>query len=119
MPEFRFQDMLPLGEDETPYHLVTKDYVSTFSAAGQSFLRVDREALRLLTRQAMRDIAHLLRPGHLAQLAAILKDPDVQARFKQLSTDPVGNTPEEFAAFQKAEIAKWAKVVKDGNIKAD
>jgi tripartite-type tricarboxylate transporter receptor subunit TctC len=36
-----------------------------------------------------------------------------------LGVEPVANTPEEFAAFQKAEIAKWAKVVKDAGIKAD
>jgi tripartite-type tricarboxylate transporter receptor subunit TctC len=45
--------------------------------------------------------------------------PDVRERLESLGLDPVGNTPDEFAAFQKAEIAKWAKVVKDGNIKAD
>jgi fumarate hydratase, class I len=91
MPEFRFQDMLPLGEDETPYHLVTPDYVSTFSAGGQAFLRVDREALRLLTRQAMRDIAHLLRPGHLAQLAAILKDPEASPNDRFVALDLLKN----------------------------
>jgi fumarate hydratase class I len=76
MAEFQFQDLLPVGHDETPYRLVTKDFVSTFPAAGQTFLRVEREALTTLTREAMRDIAHLLRPGHLGQLAAILGDPE-------------------------------------------
>ena len=37
-------------------------------------------------------------------------------RLEGLGLDPAGNTPDEFAAFQKAEIAKWAKVVKDANI---
>ena len=91
MPEFRFQDILPLGEDDTPYHLLTTDYVSTFSAAGQSFLRVDREALRLLTRKAMRDIAHLLRPGHLAQLASILKDPEASPNDRFVALDLLKN----------------------------
>ncbi|HVU50268.1 MAG TPA: fumarate hydratase [Polyangia bacterium] len=74
MSDFQFQDMLPLGPDETPYRKLTSDHVSTFEAAGQTFLRVEPEALTLLTRQAMRDISHLLRPGHLAQLRAILDD---------------------------------------------
>jgi fumarate hydratase class I len=91
MPEFRFQDMLPLGEDDTPYHLVTKDFVSTFSASGHSFLRVDREALRVLTRQAMHDIAHLLRPGHLAQLAAILEDPEASPNDRFVALDLLKN----------------------------
>jgi fumarate hydratase class I len=76
MTDFAFQDMLPLGKDETPYRLVTRDHVSTFQAGGRTFLEVAPEALTLLTREAMRDIAHLLRPGHLAQLRAILDDPE-------------------------------------------
>ena len=36
MPEFQFQEMLPLGKDETPYRLLTKDHVSTFEAGGQA-----------------------------------------------------------------------------------
>jgi tripartite-type tricarboxylate transporter receptor subunit TctC len=43
----------------------------------------------------------------------------VRERFESLGLEPVGNTPEEFAAFQKAEVAKWAKVVKDAKITAD
>jgi tripartite-type tricarboxylate transporter receptor subunit TctC len=54
-----------------------------------------------------------------AELVKILKQPDVRERFESLGLEPVGNTPEEFAAFQKAEVAKWAKVVKDAKITAD
>ena len=53
------------------------------------------------------------------ELVKILNMPDVRERFEGLGLDTVGNTPEEFAAFQKAEIAKWAKVVRSANIKAD
>ena len=53
------------------------------------------------------------------ELVAILKDADVQARFKQLSTDPVGNSPEEFGAFVKAELDKYARVIKAAGIKLD
>ncbi len=76
MAEFQFQDMLPLGKDETPYRLLTKDHVSSFEGGGKTFLQVEPEALTLLTREAMRDIAHLLRPGHLAQLRKIFDDPE-------------------------------------------
>src|SRR5512144_1411262 len=68
MPDFTHQELLPLGADDTPYRLLTTDGVSTFEAAGETFLRVDPEVLTLLTRSAMHDIAHLLRPGHLQQL---------------------------------------------------
>src|SRR6516164_8296737 len=76
MSDFQFQDMLPLGPDETPYRKLTSDHVSTFEAAGKTFLRVEPQALTLLTRQAMRDVSHLFRPGHLAQLRKILDDPE-------------------------------------------
>jgi tripartite-type tricarboxylate transporter receptor subunit TctC len=54
-----------------------------------------------------------------AELVAILRDPDIVARFKQLSTEPVGNSPQEFAAFVKAELDKYARVIKAAGIKLD
>ena len=53
------------------------------------------------------------------ELVAILKDPDILARFKQLSTEPVGNSPEEFGAFVKAELEKYARVIKAAGIRLD
>ncbi len=91
MPDFQFQEMLPLGKDETPYRLLTKDHVSTFTADGKLFVKVESEALRLLTREAMRDIAHLLRPGHLAQLANILKDPEASPNDRFVAEDLLKN----------------------------
>jgi fumarate hydratase class I len=91
MPDFQFQDMLPLGHDETPYRQLTADHVSTFQAGGQTFLRVEPEALTLLTRQAMRDIAHLLRPGHLAQLRAIVDDQEASSNDKFVALELLRN----------------------------
>ncbi|HXU82211.1 MAG TPA: fumarate hydratase [Polyangia bacterium] len=91
MTDFAFQDLLPLGKDETPYRLLTTDHLSTFEAAGKTFLRVEPEALTLLTREAMRDIAHLLRPGHLAQLAAILDDKEASANDKFVALELLKN----------------------------
>jgi tripartite-type tricarboxylate transporter receptor subunit TctC len=54
-----------------------------------------------------------------AELVAILKDPDILARFKQLSTEPVGNSPEEFAAFVRTELEKYARIIKAANIRLD
>jgi fumarate hydratase class I len=76
MVDFEYQELLPLGADETPYRLLTTEGISTFEAAGHTFLQVDPLVLTLLTTQAMTDIAHLLRPGHLASLRAILDDPE-------------------------------------------
>ncbi len=88
---FQYQEMLPTGADDTPYRLLTKDFVSTFEAGGQRFLRVEAEALTLLTREAMRDIAHLLRPGHLQQLARILEDPEASANDRFVALDLLKN----------------------------
>jgi tripartite-type tricarboxylate transporter receptor subunit TctC len=54
-----------------------------------------------------------------AELVASVRDADVLARFKQLSTEPVGNSPEEFAAFVRAELEKYARVIKAAGIKLD
>jgi fumarate hydratase class I len=88
---FTYQDMLPLGEDTTPYRLLTKDHVSTFEAGGKTFLKVEPEALTLLTREAMRDIAHLLRPGHLRQLSHILKDPEATSNDRFVALELLKN----------------------------
>ena len=72
MTSFAYQELLPLGADETPYRLLTGDFVSTFEAGGRRFVQVDPKALTLLTKTAMFEISHLLRSGHLAQLRAIL-----------------------------------------------
>jgi len=91
MTDFAYQELLPLGHDETPWRLLTKDYVSTFEAAGRTFLKVEPEALTLLAREAMRDIAHLLRPGHLAQLRAIWDDPEASDNDRFVALDLLKN----------------------------
>ena len=91
MSTFAYQDLLPLGHDDTPYRLLSRDHVDTFEAAGTTFLRVAPEALTLLTREAMRDIAHYLRPGHLAQLARILDDPEASPNDRFVALDLLKN----------------------------
>ena len=48
-----------------------------------------------------------------------LKDPAVAALADKLGVTLVGGTPQQLGDLQKADSAKWAKVIKDGNIKAD
>ncbi|HTK16585.1 MAG TPA: fumarate hydratase, partial [Acidimicrobiia bacterium] len=91
MVEFAYQEMLPVGTDDTPYRLLSADYVSTFEAGGRRFLQVDPEALTLLTKTAMFEIAHLLRPGHLAQLRAILDDPEASPNDVFVATELLKN----------------------------
>ncbi|GAA1585408.1 fumarate hydratase [Actinomadura kijaniata] len=91
MPEFSYTDLLPLGADDTEYRLLTTEGVSTIEAGGRTFLQVEPEALRLLTETAMRDIAHLLRPAHLAQLRRILDDPEASPNDRFVALDLLKN----------------------------
>ena len=54
-----------------------------------------------------------------SEVVKILRSPDIKERLLSMGAEPVGNTQEQFGAFIKAETAKWAKVIRDGNIKAD
>jgi fumarate hydratase, class I len=91
MVAFEFQDMLPVGKIDTPFCKLTSDFVQTFDAAGHRFLKVEPAALTLLTSAAMRDIAHLLRPGHLAQLRAILDDNDASPNDRFVALELLKN----------------------------
>ena len=91
MPEFAYADPLPLGPDTTPYRLITTEGVRTVELGDRTFLEVDPEVLRLLTVEAIRDISHLLRPGHLAQLRAILDDPEASANDRFVALDLLKN----------------------------
>ena len=93
--EFAYTDLLPLVQDAydtTTFRKLTDEGVSTVGGpGGRTFLEVDSEAIRLLTATAMRDIAHLLRTGHLAQLAAILDDPEASANDRFVASELLQN----------------------------
>ena len=88
---FAHTELLPLGPDTTEYRLLGTDGIDTFTTPHGEFLRVDNSALTLLTSTAMRDIAHLLRPGHLQQLANILADPEASANDRFVALDLLKN----------------------------
>ncbi|GAA2073280.1 fumarate hydratase [Streptomyces albiaxialis] len=90
-PEFAYTDLLPSGEDPTPYRLVTAEGVSTFEADGRTFLKVEPEALRKLAAEAIHDIQHYLRPEHLAQLRRILDDPEASPNDRFVALDLLKN----------------------------
>jgi fumarate hydratase, class I len=89
--EFGYTPLLPLGPNDTPYRLLTADGVTTVEAAGRAFLQVEPEVLTLLAREAFRDIAHLLRPGHLTQLRRILDDPEASDNDRFVALDLLRN----------------------------
>jgi fumarate hydratase, class I len=91
MPEFRYTDLLPLGEDTTDYRQLIPDGVSTRQAFGRDFIEVEPGVLSMLSQTAMRDIAHLLRPGHLRQLRSILDDPEASPNDRFVARDLLQN----------------------------
>jgi fumarate hydratase class I len=76
MTDAEYTNPFPVGKDTTQYRLVTQDHVEVVALDGREVLRVDRQALKLLAREAMRDASFLLRTSHLEQVAAILDDPE-------------------------------------------
>jgi tripartite-type tricarboxylate transporter receptor subunit TctC len=52
-------------------------------------------------------------------VAKVLAQPDVREKLQAMGADPIGSSPEQFAAFMRAETAKWAKVIKVANITAE
>ncbi len=91
MPDFIYEDLLPIGADTTEYRLVSKEGVSTFQADGRTFLKVTPEAIRNLTQVAIHDINHYLRPAHLQQLANILQDPESSPNDRFVALDLLKN----------------------------
>ncbi|MBX9470107.1 fumarate hydratase [Rhizobium sp. WL3] len=84
-------DLFPIGEDLTPYRKITSDHVSVETFKGQEILTVEPEGLRLLAETALSDINHLLRPGHLKQLASILDDPEATDNDRFVAFDLLKN----------------------------
>ena len=91
MNDYVHRELLPLGEDSTPYRLLTSDHVSSGTFEGRDILKVDTEGLILLADQAIRDSSHLLRPEHLAQLRKILDDPEASDNDRFVAMEMLKN----------------------------
>lgn len=91
IPAYRHTPLFPHGHDRTVYRKLTAGGVRVETAMGREFVVVEREALRLLAETAFVDINHLLRPGHLAQLRAILDDPESTPNDKFVAYDLLKN----------------------------
>src|SRR5882757_10371226 len=85
-------ELFPLGhDDETPFRKLTSDHVGTAKFNGETMVTVEPAAITRLTDQAYRDVSHLLRPGHLKQLRAILDDPEASANDRFVALDLLKN----------------------------
>ncbi len=88
---YRYAPLFQLAKDTTPYRKISSDGMRVENIGGRDVLQVSREAIRLLSEQAMMDINHLLRPSHLAQLAKILDDPEATANDRFVAYDLLKN----------------------------
>ncbi len=91
MSNYNHHEMFPLKKVKTPWRKLTNDYVKAVKLEGQTFLKVEPQALSLLATEAFKDISHLLRPEHLEQLALILKDPESSPNDRFVALDLLKN----------------------------
>ncbi len=89
-PEFRFQEMFPHGDDATPYRHLDAD-VASETFRGERMLLVDPSVLTTVAAAAVRDVSHLFRPGHLAQLRKILDDPEASENDRFVALNMLRN----------------------------
>ena len=88
---FLYSPMFPLGPDRTPWKQLPIPGVRTVTCDGQTVLRIAPDALSELAVRAFHDVSHLLRPGHLAQLRAILDDPEASGNDRFVALDLLKN----------------------------
>ncbi len=91
MADFEYTDLFPVGPDTTEYRLLSTDGVETVDLGGTEFLKVSDAALRSLSAAAIKDISHLLRSSHLAQLAKILDDPEASSNDRFVARELLQN----------------------------
>ena len=91
MTDFHYQPIFEFGADETPYRKLTSDGVSVISVDGREMLKVEPDVLRLVSRTAFDDVAHLLRPAHLVQLRKILDDSEASRNDKFVALELLRN----------------------------
>jgi tripartite-type tricarboxylate transporter receptor subunit TctC len=76
---------------------------------------VDSVFGRVVPSGTPRDVVHKIS----ADMNKVLQSPEVKQRMADIGLSPVGNTPEQFDAYIRAEIPKWARVVKNSGATAD
>ncbi|MGH0036741.1 MAG: fumarate hydratase [Myxococcota bacterium] len=92
MPDFAYQPLFDLGQDDTPYRQLDSDgLLSTSDCGGRRILEVKAEALVRLASEAIRDVSHLFRPGHLQQLRNILDDPEASENDRFVALELLKN----------------------------
>jgi len=89
--KFKYQKMFPLGDDNTKYRLLTKDFVTTENVGNREIVKVAPEGLAYLARHAFRDVSFLLRSAHLKQVSEILSDKEASDNDKNVALTMLRN----------------------------
>ena len=84
-PAFKYAPMFQMGQDDTEYYLLTKDYVSVGEFEGKPMLKVAPEGLELMAKTAFHDVSFFLRRSHNRQVAKILRDPEASDNDKYVA----------------------------------
>ena len=92
MSQFIYQPIVEAGNDTTKYRKLINDFVSTETISGQSVLKVDPKALKLLAKTAFEDVSFFLREKHLDQLAEILDSPTASDNDKFVAASLLKNS---------------------------
>ncbi|MDP2646469.1 MAG: fumarate hydratase [Desulfobacterales bacterium] len=91
MGTFTYQEMFPLGADQTEYGLLTGAHVSLKSFDGLEVVALAPEGLTRLAEQAFFDVSHLLRPSYLQQLRKIIDDPESSDNDRYVAFEMIKN----------------------------
>ncbi len=91
MPDFKYTEILPLGEDQTTYRKISDSGFKLEKIGNYEFLSIDEDAIKKLTFEAMHDCQHYLRTAHLKQLRKILDDPEASNNDKFVALDLLKN----------------------------
>lgn len=90
-PAFYYQKPFSLGSDQTEYYKLSGNFVSISEFEGNPMLKIEPEALTLITRVALRDASFLLRTSHIKQMAEILADPEASENDKYVALTMLRN----------------------------
>ena len=91
MLDAAFAEIFPLAHDNTPYRKLSSDGIAVEKFRGQDIVTVAASAITKLTAEGFRDLSHLLRPGHLAQLRTILDDPEASPNDRFVALELMKN----------------------------
>lgn len=91
MAEFKYTDILPSGDHNPEFRLVTTEGISTTTVDGRTFLTIEPEVFRKVAYEAIHDISHMLRTNHLEQLRRIIDDPEASPNDRFVALDLIKN----------------------------